>query len=112
MKINFNQNLLDFSGEPIWKESPTDDKAGIPWTLREAALTSLKVALSGDEAMAPLEKVQLGLIGVAIIKGTEVTTGDAEKLKARICKILPAPMVAWAVDNAIEGKEDAATPTS
>ena len=96
MKINFDSTLKDFEGRPIL------DSDGTPWTLRKAALGCLNVPLQGDDAMSPLEKVQLGLIGVAIVKGEDITAGDADKLKARISRVLVAPVVAWAVNEAIE----------
>lgn len=101
MKIDFTQNLLGFDGNPIMEPDNT------PWTLQKAAMASLTNALPGDETASPMEKVQIGLIGVAIHEGKEITTGDAQKLKERICRILPAPVIAWAVENAIEGKTEA-----
>jgi len=101
MKIDFTQTLKDFQGIPLPKSSSPDQPVG--WTLQDAALTCLQVALPGDEGMSPMEKVQLGLIGKAIVDGKDITSEDAAKLKARICRVLSAPVVAWAVENAIEG---------
>lgn len=102
MKIDFNQSLLGFDGEPL-----LNDK-GEPFTLKAASLLALNVALPGDQDYGVMDKIQLGMLGMSIVQGKEITTEDAAKLKARICKVLPAPVVAVAVQNAIEGSTQTA----
>lgn len=98
MKINFSQTLLGFDGLPI------KDNDGSEWTLQKACIGCLNVALPGDDSLAPAEKVALGSLAVSILKDEEINSEDAAKLKTRICRLWVAPVVAWSVDNAIEGR--------
>ena len=100
MKLNFKQTLKDFDGTPL--KIQTEDGI-VNMTLGIAIVRSLQASLQGDETIPPMDKVKLGMMGVAVNKGLELPIEDVAKIKERICRVFASPVVAWALNEAIEG---------
>jgi len=98
MKIDFNQPLVDFTGEPILLA-----KDGPQATLKDLSIISIKNPIQEDAAAPYADKLDLANMGEAIFNGVDITTPQASKLKERICKFFPSPAIAFAVEKAIEG---------
>lgn len=103
MKIDFEKELTDFTGETIKMDNRPDSK---PLTLKQISLIAIKTPLADDQSLPFTEKIKVVDIGIKINRGKEITTDDAATLKERISKCFPAAVVAEAVDRAIEGKDD------
>lgn len=100
MKLNFDQPLIGFDGQPL-----KDGEA--PLTLKGASLIALRTAIPGDDQLAPLTKFELGSLGAAIGRGLDLTTEQAAQLKERIGKVFLSPEMVHAAWQAIEGGEAA-----
>ena len=99
MKIDFTQQLKDFSGEVL----KLDEKSA-PLTLKDMISLSIKTTLPDDNTLTLQQKLDLDKIGEIVWSGEgELDTAQATLIKERISKVFTAPAVSGAVKRAIEG---------
>jgi hypothetical protein len=97
MKIDFSQELKDFTGEPLKLNENSPNL-----TLKDVITLALKSPLQED-AILPLDaKIKLDRIGETVWSGNgELELEDAALIKERVSKVFPTPAVAGAVRRAI-----------
>ena len=99
MKVDFLQELKDFSGEEL--KLNKDDKDNL--TLKAVISIAVKSAIQEDQQLALDIKLKLDKIGEIACGGTgEFTTEMATLIKERISKVFTSPAVSGAVHRAIE----------
>lgn len=97
MKIDFSQELKDFTGESLKLNENSPNL-----TLKDVCTLAIKTPLQED-ANLPLDaKIKLDRIGEIIWSGAgELELEDAALIKERVSKVFPTPAVAGAVRRAI-----------
>ena len=117
MKIT-EQILCGFDGEPILidaakKGEPAKKQVEFkPFTLKDACLMACSSGIPDDDKLPPMGKVEIGMIGVAIAKGVDITHKQVTTLQERAEKMFLSPEWVWAIHEALEslGSEKAAKP--
>jgi len=97
MKIDFSQELVDFTGETLKLDANSPNL-----TLKDVITFAIKTPLQ-DDANLPLDKkLELDKIGEIVWSGVgELETEQASIIKDRVSKVFPTPAVAGAVRRAI-----------
>lgn len=97
MKVDFLQELKDFTGEnlKLKEDSPN-------LTLKDVITLAIKTPLQEDQGLSLEAKIKLDKIGELVWAGAgELEMEDAVLIKERISKVFPTPAVAGAVRRAI-----------
>ena len=102
MLINFSQILKDAEGENLQLDANSP-----ALTLKEISKLAIKAVLQDDQSMSHTDKLDWARLSEVISKSADepvnVDSAKVAKLKERICKVVPAIMVAYAIEMAFEG---------
>ena len=119
MKINFEQKILSYTGEPFLtnqklRQCPhcneslgIDEVSGIPLTLKLACARSLATLLESEGAMNGDERGKLGLLAIRVFEADGEMNISAEEivlLKERVGRLYP-PVVVARVFEALDPSE-------
>jgi hypothetical protein len=97
VKIDFSQELKDFTGEPLKLNENSPNL-----TLKDVITLALKSPLQEDATLSLDAKIKLDRIGETVWSGNgELEIEDAALIKERVSKVFPTPAVAGAVRRAI-----------
>jgi hypothetical protein len=97
VKIDFSQELKDFTGEPLKLNENSPNL-----TLKDVITLALKSPLQEDATLPLDAKIKLDRIGETVWSGNgELELEDAALIKERVSKVFPTPAVAGAVRRAI-----------
>ena len=96
MKINFDQPLMQYDGQPYLMN-------GEPLTLTKAVWTALNTSLESDHLLTPNQMYELGLIGHTIQGDGVVNTYQVGQIKDRLAKVF-VPALVYQMFNMLEGE--------
>lgn len=105
MRIQVNQEILDFEGKPLLI-NPKDPKSE-SIKLKDIIGNSINNTLQSEQLSAEV-KNKLFQIGLKLYKGNEVdfTTDQLSLIKERVNKIYQNPLICGRVEEIIEGKPE------
>ena len=96
MKINFDQPLMQYDGQPYLMN-------GEPLTLTKAVWTALNTSLESDHLLTPNQMYELGQIGQTAQSDGSVTTNQIGQIKDRLAKVF-VPALVYQMFNMLEGE--------
>lgn len=100
MKVNLDQFLVDFEGDPL-KILETDEL----WTLKKAVVNVLSAPIDGDRNVDPEKAVARWRLAVRLQAGgeQEVSPEEAAEIRGRLPKVYPSALLSGQACEMLKG---------